>query len=294
MDFSAPATAAAAWTARYFAPDAELVLVHAITLPDIPPFLRARMPPTRTLVETAEIGAKQRMRELSASLGTKRIQPEIRVGNAAELIADVSREYDADVIVVGQPSNRSAALGRLGTTAEQLVRDVSIPVLLAAGFRNATPRRLLVPVNDSAVAPWVIDWARFLTERFQARATALHVIGSAVLSSVLAAAPVGGGGVEPEGGAVRADLSRETNQWLERLVRSRGDGGAINTDVAFGDPGQEIVDAARRLDADLVVMGSRGAKGLARLLLGSVASYVLRRVLCPTLVVKEPEDELVG
>jgi nucleotide-binding universal stress UspA family protein len=52
-----------------------------------------------------------------------------------------------------------------------------------------------------------------------------------------------------------------------------------------GSPGDEIVDYATKIGADLIVMGTQGRSGLRRLLLGSVAEKVLRAACCPVMVV---------
>jgi nucleotide-binding universal stress UspA family protein len=53
-----------------------------------------------------------------------------------------------------------------------------------------------------------------------------------------------------------------------------------------GDAADEIIEAAKEVEADLIVLGTHGRTGLGRLLLGSVAEQVLRRALCPVLTVK--------
>ena len=50
----------------------------------------------------------------------------------------------------------------------------------------------------------------------------------------------------------------------------------------------EILQMARELGADLIVMGTQGRTGLDRLILGSTAESVLARADCPVMVVKAP------
>jgi nucleotide-binding universal stress UspA family protein len=60
----------------------------------------------------------------------------------------------------------------------------------------------------------------------------------------------------------------------------------IETDVAVGDPKEEIVRAAEEWGADLVVLGARGLGKIKRFVLGSVSLAVARHARCPVLVVK--------
>jgi nucleotide-binding universal stress UspA family protein len=55
--------------------------------------------------------------------------------------------------------------------------------------------------------------------------------------------------------------------------------------VRFGDPAEAVVHEARTWSADLLVLGTHGRRGAARLLLGSVAETVLRHAPCSVLVV---------
>jgi nucleotide-binding universal stress UspA family protein len=55
-----------------------------------------------------------------------------------------------------------------------------------------------------------------------------------------------------------------------------------------GDPATEILQLARVLHCDLIVLGTHGRKRLERLLLGSVAEQVLRKAPCPVLTARVP------
>jgi len=65
--------------------------------------------------------------------------------------------------------------------------------------------------------------------------------------------------------------------------------GRVAGHLAAGDPWREIVQTASTLGADLVIVGTAGRKGVARLALGSVAERVVRHAGCPVLVVR-PKD----
>jgi len=53
--------------------------------------------------------------------------------------------------------------------------------------------------------------------------------------------------------------------------------------VSEGDPAEELIKASR--DADLLVVGSRGSGGFAKLLVGSVSSQVTHHAACPVVIV---------
>jgi nucleotide-binding universal stress UspA family protein len=56
--------------------------------------------------------------------------------------------------------------------------------------------------------------------------------------------------------------------------------------IEIGEPGEQIIDAATRLQADLVVMATHGRKGLKHLVLGSVAERIVRESRVPVLTVR--------
>jgi nucleotide-binding universal stress UspA family protein len=58
--------------------------------------------------------------------------------------------------------------------------------------------------------------------------------------------------------------------------------------VLYGVPFQEIIDAAKARQVDLIVMGTHGRTGLMHVLLGSVAERVVQHAPCPVLVVRTP------
>ena len=64
--------------------------------------------------------------------------------------------------------------------------------------------------------------------------------------------------------------------------------------VVQGEPHQVIPDAARKIDADLIVMGTYGRRGLRRMFMGSVTAGVILNAPCDVLVVKRKCEECTG
>ena len=90
-----------------------------------------------------------------------------------------------------------------------------------------------------------------------------------------------------------AELIRQQEQYhketAESAARTLSDAGlkAKATEV-LGDPRSTLVETARRENADLLVVGSHGRSGVAKILLGSVASHVVSHAPCSVLVVRRP------
>jgi nucleotide-binding universal stress UspA family protein len=72
---------------------------------------------------------------------------------------------------------------------------------------------------------------------------------------------------------------------IDEHERFRG----VHIEIEFGDPGTRIAEVARRVKAELIIIPSRGRKGLSRVLLGSVADRVARLAPCPVLILRRKE-----
>lgn len=78
---------------------------------------------------------------------------------------------------------------------------------------------------------------------------------------------------------------KHLQQQLLALI-SKMDNVSVRCDAVLGLPGQAILTVAEEIQADLIVMGTHGRRGISHLLLGSVAEYVLRNAKCPVVTVK--------
>lgn len=140
-------------------------------------------------------------------------------------------------------------------------------------------RQILVAVDFSEHAERAVDAAIELAQRYQ---IPLHVVHGFHMPALV--------GIPDEvvlppelwSGVKEAAASR-----LERVVaRARAAGLPVTAHLREANPTDAILDVAREIGADLIVMGTRGLTGLKHVLLGSVAERTLRLAPCSVLAVK--------
>jgi nucleotide-binding universal stress UspA family protein len=135
---------------------------------------------------------------------------------------------------------------------------------------------ILVPVDFSAYSERALDYACSLAEKLGAKLHLVHAIGAGLpeLSAVMTDSMI-------------ATLREGSLAELQKIAKAReGIAKFGKVMVEPGDARDAILSAAKACDADLIVIGSHGRRGLTRLVLGSVAEDVVRRAPCPVLVVR--------
>jgi nucleotide-binding universal stress UspA family protein len=141
--------------------------------------------------------------------------------------------------------------------------------------------RLLLAVDNSEYSQEAV---RQVSTHFNPKATEikmLHVLTPASYSTP----PQMSRGYAPE----MEELEKEARSYVEDVAKElRIAGFAVDSAVETGEVRSTIIDSAADWGADLIVVGSRGHKGLERLLLGSVAESVVRHAKSSVLVVRKP------
>jgi universal stress protein E len=287
IDFSPTSMATARWAAKWLLDGRRLVLAHALVVPEVHGILADRYPVPESLLLNARSGALRRLHDASLSMDVPDAIIEVKEGNPADAIAEVARELDAELIVVGKHGEGGPHRGYTGRTADRLVRSSPAPVLVANGVLARPPRTILVPLTYSSITPFVIDWTRRMCRASHADVVAIHVVGSAVLSHVLSMSSVKSDHV-PTADEIDDTFREDGERWKKELIAAGIPADRIRSEVVFGEVSDAVLAAAGEHEADMIVMGSH-AGPLRRLLLGSAASAVLRDAGIPVLVVVEPE-----
>lgn len=117
-----------------------------------------------------------------------------------------------------------------------------------------------------------------------AKSTGAHVTMISVVRP-----PEGWWGLEgaPPSPEVLSEAIASGNTELNRIVSELdAEGVTVDTINELGDPSSTIIAACERLDADLLVIGRRGAGFVERMMLGSVADRLARHAPCAVLIVQ--------
>ncbi|GJP37796.1 hypothetical protein CLOM_g22205 [Closterium sp. NIES-68] len=91
--------------------------------------------------------------------------------------------------------------------------------------------------------------------------------------------------------ALQRQLRADSQQLLDGLAHAAThglEGVQVECVSEEGDPREVILSEAKRLAADLIVVGSRGLGAVSRLFLGSVSDYLVHHAACPIVVVRLP------
>ena len=141
-------------------------------------------------------------------------------------------------------------------------------------------KTILVPTDFSEHADKALESAEILAKPLGAQIHLLHVVHLPVqaVTPEMAVVPVG------FWQDLREHAERKTAE-LKKKVEAQGL--RCTTEIVEDVPGFAIAAAAKRANADLIVMGSRGLTGVKHALLGSVAERTVRTAACPVLTVKQ-------
>ena len=196
-------------------------------------------------------------------------------GNPAYTISRVAVERHAALIVVGL--GRHAIANRLFSeeTALQLARISRVPVLAVPDFMSEAPRHAVVAV----------DFSELSSRAAQAAIEAVADVGQVDLVHVI----VTDGADSTESRPLHAEWARSRLAALrEQLVFPAGV--KVACEVVFGNPASAILDYGTRVGATLVATGTHGRGFVARAMLGSVTTKLLRGATCALLTL--PRDPL--
>lgn len=217
------------------------------------------------------------------------VRPLVQEGLPGPVLLNTVERTRADLTVLGSHGSSRLMRFLLGSVSELLLSEAPASVLIVRGRprgRQDQGMRVVLAMDFSKNAKGAAGFLSKLRLPRASRVMLLHVEERA--DRVLARIS-GMGRIDLSQAVEQAmrERKRRTLLMLERMGRRfRQRGLAVDHVFADGAPAEEILRAAERHRADLIVMGSKGLTGLDRYLLGSVSRKVARHAPCSVLVVR--------
>lgn len=229
------------------------------------------------MVEASEKEAKEQIQRLNEQLDSVEHEVVIGQGNISETIANVIKEKEIDLVVLGTRGRTKLGKALLGSVAEQILRQAPCPVLTVGPHVTMEPtrelevREILYATDLAAEFPAAAPYAISLAQENQAHLVLLHVIEDWGREEPVSPSEV----VDSKMRKLRQLVPPEAELWCQP-----------GCCVEPGAPAEKILTVANRLHSDLIVLGARPAKGLATHLDMGTVHKVVSQATCPVLTVR--------
>lgn len=254
---------------------------HILAVHIRPPVVNPMTYPTSwpVFIEAAEAEDKRHRNQLLAQFPGK-TDVIIEEGNPLTQIPAILEKKPVDLMVMGTHGRKGVPRFVLGSVAEEMFRKVECPAL-TVGPNLQMPkgkagefREILFATDFKAGSLSALAYALSFAQEFQARLTLLHVIPDAKPGEILGTAKL-------EEGA--------KNRLRKLIPNGASDWCRADFVVERGDAGERILEAAKRKNADLIVLGvsrEKGIPGACTHLPIAIAHSIVAHALCPVLTVR--------
>ncbi len=143
---------------------------------------------------------------------------------------------------------------------------------------------ILIPYDFTTFGDTAFEKAMEIAKKFDSKLTLLTVIGSDIDTSGMSWARAQEIHDESEN-KVKEDLNKIKNSHVVENV-------PISIEIVHNPSNSEgILSFAESSNTDLIIMGSHGRSGFKKMMLGSVASQVITKAICPVMIVKPSKSK---
>lgn len=279
-DFSEPSVNAlpfASMIARSYG--SKLTSLHVL-LPSVSAYMAPDM--SATLMDDTEDAAKAEMERVDAQLAGLQRETIIESGVGVwPVLSRILKEREIDLIVLGTHGRTGLKKAVLGSSAEEVFRQTTVPVLtigpaVRSGAHSGGQFRCVLFATDfNTVSNVAAPYAVSLAQENQARLVLIHVLPTPKP-----------GRQSRQGGLSVAEAIHQ----LEDLVPPEAELWCRpEPKVEYGEPAAQILAAADLCDADLIVLGVRGVDtltGLSTRLERAIAYDLVAHAHCPVFTVR--------
>lgn len=250
-----------------------LILAHASFSPN---FIAAEgFPPPAFQIDQLEQDRKmmETLVETHPKLAKLKTEIEVDYGDPIAMIQRLAETSKPDLLVLGSHGCSGLERIALGSMAESVAHDLTQPVLIMGPHAKSgleTFQSIVFATDLSSTGLRPAQYASSIAERFHSQLLVLHVVEEASQNE-----------------RFRSEREQQALQDLEMLVpRDAKFACRPRFKVEFGKAAEQIVRAAREVNASLVVVGARRAGPLTSHLPWLTLSKIIREAECGVLVIR--------
>lgn len=197
-------------------------------------------------------------------------------GVESEEIIKYANEHNIDIVLAGRRGISEIEHILIGSTTSRLIRNTDIPVMvIPRQKRSVTIDRILCPIDFNVFSLLELEYAITLSRQLNAKLYVVHI--SEFFNFRV---PV----------FKRDKLVDKINHRIDGIAEKHGYS-IENIIYDEGEPGQKIIEIARKNKIDLITMATHQRKGIEKFFLGSITEKVLMYSDIPVLVLPPPIDE---
>lgn len=287
IDLAGGATNVATHAAQLAAMNkATLHLVHVIE--PAPSSLRRMLGKKDLMVHRRRLReeARARMTTIAEGLAAKGQKVEVYVGNgkASKEVLNISAELKAGLIVAGAGVTEGTEWLFVGTTADRLIRNSKVPVLIVGTEGVHQLKRILVPTDFDRPDQGALRVACKIAMQSRGRVSLLHAFSQ---PSILH-------GYSGNVAALRREAKAHAKEEFDSFVKktklpegSKTPHKILKACTDGVDAAEAIIADAMRLDMDIIVMALGGISFLESFMIGAVAERVIRNLPCSFLALPQ-------
>lgn len=232
------------------------------------------------ILDIVKEAATKRLQEIQNKITEQGIQIgqiSVNVGSPFDQIIQEADRLNVNVIMIGFKGMAAGDKYKLGITAERIIRKANKPVWIVKEREVQPIKKILCPVDFSLPSRRALKNAIHLARNFQAELTVVTVVQP--LSSLF---PLTRAYDETQ----ETYMKKQQTRFDYFLKRFNFHSVKWNKMIREGKPSADILNIAREKSIELLIMGTSGRTGLARILMGSVTEKVVREMPCSVITVK--------
>lgn len=255
--------------------------------------------PERSITQVADRVESRVRRDLELVVNRMRSQEiraeaEVVFGAPAAKIVEVARSKGCDLIAMSTHGRNLVGRAFLGSVTDKVIRAARVPTLTITPDRASKFRtnginisEILVPLDGSPLAESALPYVEGLAKRSSLKVVLLRAANLYNVYTPYSGTMIYGGDRHIEAG-----IETDAYAYLKGVADNlRNKGLEVRCQIERGTPASTIIDVARGLSENMIVMTSHGRSGFRRLVLGSVTDAVIRSAGDPVLVIPSAGTE---